>query len=136
MCTTSVSFLPRIDAGMVQLICNKQKVGTSTWSISSADHFGMVRGHAEGWERADKSFYGYVGLNYSKWVPLQEGTTMQFFTTTSSSPAVDRMTWREGCWQAWVTTAHCGKNHWSKLVIGPAKSTMAACDNGISCPDA
>jgi hypothetical protein len=133
MCVTYVSWLPKVTGGEVKELKNTQMAGTSRWVKEENTYT------ERGWQPSTDKFYGYIGRFEERLSPISEGDWMCFTTTTSASPIIDRIVWREGSWHAWVSNAHCGVGHWTKLVADPGNAktkTGAFCDNGIFCSDA
>jgi hypothetical protein len=130
MCKTNVTWLPTVRDGKVQEIKNVQwMVGETSWT---------KRGHAgeRVWTPTSDTLYNLLGGTYESWVDIKDGDVMVYDTMTSMSPLISQMTWRDGKWVAWVHTGHCGRGHWSDLIIGPTATTVAVCNNGLFCPDA
>lgn len=133
MCITYVSYLPTVGNGRVQQLKNTQMAGISKWVLRKNSHI------LDGWQPSKARFYGYLGCFEELWSPISEGDQMQYETTTSASPAISSMVWREGHWWAWVLTARCGIGHWTLLAEDASKAQSkpgAFCDGGFFCPDA
>ena len=107
-----ISFLPTVLDGRVQQLRNSQMAGESKWVLSS-------RGWEKfDWQPTDASFYGYVGKFEEAWVPIAEGDTMEYITTTSASPQINCIYWRDGDWWAWVGLGEYRTgSEWVKLVV-------------------